>query len=69
MIIPINELESETLRSIAESIVLREGTDYGEEEISFDEKVAELLSKLNAGEVQIEYSELHESITLVTPDQ
>ena len=34
MIIPWQELEPETLRSIAESVVLREGTDYGFEELS-----------------------------------
>ncbi|MBT0587869.1 YheU family protein [Alteromonas oceanisediminis] len=68
MIVPIDELDSETLRNIAESIVLREGTDYGEEEVSFEEKVTQLLTKLKAGEVYIEYSELHESITLIAAD-
>ena len=38
MIIPLSELEQDTIRSIAEGFVLREGTDYGEVEISFEER-------------------------------
>ena len=44
MIIPWQELEPETLRSIAESVVLREGTDYGFEELSLEQKVQRLLT-------------------------
>ena len=38
MIIPIDTLSADTLRNIAESFVLREGTDYGDVEMEFDEK-------------------------------
>ena len=44
MIIPIASLEADTLHSIAESFVLREGTDYGEIEASFEEKVAQVVA-------------------------
>ena len=33
MIIPWQELEAETLDNIVESVILREGTDYGIEEL------------------------------------
>jgi hypothetical protein len=65
MIVPIAEISAESLRSIAESFVLREGTDYGEQEIDFETKVEAVLQQLHCGDVLVEYSELHESIDLV----
>ncbi|MGL5266903.1 MAG: YheU family protein, partial [Plesiomonas shigelloides] len=35
MIIPWQQLEPETLNNLLESFVLREGTDYGQQEMSF----------------------------------
>ncbi|QPG05587.1 YheU family protein [Salinimonas marina] len=68
MLIPIDELSAETLHSIAESFVLREGTDYGEVEASFDEKVAQVLAQLKAGDVVLVYSELHETVDIRSKD-
>ena len=65
MIIPIEELDAETLQNIVESVVLREGTDYGEEELSFATKVEHLLTQLRNGEAVLQYSELHESVDIV----
>lgn len=65
MIIPIEELDADTLNNIVESVVLREGTDYGEEELSFATKVEQLLSQLRNGEAVLQYSELHESVDIV----
>ena len=65
MIIPIDELSNEVLYNVAESFVLREGTDYGEQEFSTVEKVAQVLEKLRSGEALLIYSELYESIDIV----
>ena len=62
MIIPIDALETDTLYQLAESFVLREGTDYGEEEIALEVKVRQVLEKLKTGEAVLVYSELHESV-------
>ncbi|AXR04995.1 YheU family protein [Salinimonas sediminis] len=64
MIIPIASLEADTLHSIAESFVLREGTDYGEIEASFEEKVAQVVAQLHSGEVVLVFSELHETVDI-----
>lgn len=64
MIIPISELEADTLHSIVESFVLREGTDYGEIEASFADKVEQVIAQLKAGEVVLVYSELHETVDI-----
>jgi uncharacterized protein YheU (UPF0270 family) len=65
MIIPIDALDKETLRNIAESYVLREGTDYGEQEVSFEQKVEEVLVQLGSGEILLQYSEEHETIDII----
>ncbi|SSZ30250.1 Uncharacterised protein family (UPF0270) [Aggregatibacter aphrophilus] len=38
MIIPWQELEEQTLINIVESVILREGTDYGLHEQTFEQK-------------------------------
>ena len=65
MIIPIDEISPESLRSIVESFVLREGTDYGEQEVDFETKVEAVMQQLRSGDVLVEYSELHETVDLV----
>ena len=69
MIIPINEVSDDALYNIAESFVLREGTDYGAEEVSLQEKVAAVLAQLRSGEAVLLYSELHESVDIVPQEQ
>ena len=64
MIIPWQNLDPATLDNIAESIVLREGTDYGTEEISLSRKKQQLLTKIRNGDAVIVWSELHESIDI-----
>ncbi|MBU3020337.1 YheU family protein [Aestuariibacter sp. A3R04] len=68
MIIPIHTLETDTLRNVAESFVLREGTDYGEVEVSFDDKVKEVMASLRSGETVLVYSELHDSVNIHRKD-
>ena len=69
MKIPWQELDAETLNNLLESVVLREGTDYGEQELNFDTKVQQLKQRLQSGEAMIVYSELHESVDIVAADQ
>ncbi|MGM0630180.1 MAG: YheU family protein [Pseudomonadota bacterium] len=65
MIIPWQEVDQETLNNLLESVVLREGTDYGSQELSFDTKVEQLKRRLKSGEAVIVFSELHESVDIV----
>lgn len=68
MIIPIEELSQEVLYNLVESFVLREGTDYGETEVSTEQKVAEVIQQLRDRSVVLLYSELHETINIVTQE-
>ncbi|EEX51317.1 phosphopyruvate hydratase [Pasteurella multocida] len=64
MLIPWQELESETLDNIIESFILREGTDYGSQELSLEQKKENLRLKIQKGSAVIVWSELHESIDI-----
>nr|WP_305961306.1 MULTISPECIES: YheU family protein [unclassified Pantoea] len=65
VIIPWQQLEAETLENLIETFVLREGTDYGEQERSLLQKVADVRRQLERGDVVLVWSELHESINIM----
>lgn len=69
MLIPYQSIDIDTLQNLIESYVLREGTDYGEAEISLNEKSEKVLKQIKNGEVLILYSELSESVTLIAKQQ
>ena len=64
VVVPHTELEPEVLRAVVESFVLREGTDYGEHEISLDQKVARVIRQLERGEVRIIFDPDSESVDI-----
>jgi hypothetical protein len=65
VIIPWQQVSPETLENLIEAFVLREGTDYGEQELSLTEKVANVRRQLQQGEVVLVWSELHESVNIM----
>lgn len=65
VIIPWQELDVTTLENLIESFVLREGTDYGEQERSLAQKVADVRRQLQQGEVVLVWSELHETVNIM----
>ena len=69
MIIPFKDLNTETLNSIIKEFVLREGTEYGAEDISIDEKVEQVIQQLAVGTAVLVYSELHETVNIIPTDQ
>ena len=65
MIIPWQQLPVATLDSLLQEYASRDGTDYGQVEISLADKVQQLKQQLRQGTVVIVYSELHESVNLM----
>ncbi|MBS3048274.1 YheU family protein [Enterobacter mori] len=65
MIIPWQDLAPETLDNLIESFVLREGTDYGEQERSLEQKVSDVKRQLKSGDVMLVWSELHETVNIM----
>lgn len=64
MNIPWQNLEPETLNNLIEYFVLREGTDYGFQEKSLQEKVNDVKAQLVNGSIAIFWSEIHQTIDI-----
>ena len=69
MIIPLEQLSPETLNAIIENFVLREGTEYGSEDVSLHNKIAQVHQQLEQGSALLVYSELHETVNILPADQ
>lgn len=69
MIIPLAQLPADTLHAIIENFVLREGTEYGSEDVSLNDKIAQVHQQLKQGSACLVYSELHETVNIVPAEQ
>ena len=69
MIIPYKQLDKDTLNNLIEAFVLQEGTDYGEQEKTLEEKVADVYQALVKEEVVSVFSELHETVNIMPKEQ
>lgn len=68
LIIPYDKLEPETLRALVEDVVGREGTDYGEIEFSFEEKVGQVMRQLASGKSLLTFDEASQTCNIVSKD-
>jgi len=62
--VPMTELAPDTLQALVESFVLREGTDYGEQEVPLATKVAQVVTQLQRGEARIVFDSATESVDI-----
>ena len=67
--IPLDRLSPEVLRGVIEEFILREGTDYGVQESSLDNKIAQVRRQLGCGDVLITFDPVTENCTLLTKHQ
>jgi uncharacterized protein YheU (UPF0270 family) len=65
VVVPHTELSAELLRAVIESFVLREGTDYGEFELSLEQKVGRMMGQLERGDAQIMFDPDTQSVAIV----
>ena len=65
VVIPYTQLSEDALRGVLESFVLREGTEYGERDVSLEQKVAQVVKQLQRGEAQIVFDPGSESVDIV----
>ena len=63
--IPWQRLSPQQLNALAEAFILREGTDYGLEELSFEVKLKRLLALIRHGEVIVTFDSTTESFNIV----
>jgi uncharacterized protein len=64
VVVPYTELAADLLHAVVESYVLREGTDYGEREVSLEDKVSHVIGQLKRGEAQIVFDPESESVSI-----
>jgi uncharacterized protein YheU (UPF0270 family) len=64
MIVPWQQIESDTLENLIKEFILREGTDYGEVEISLQDKIEQIKAQLASEEAVVVFSELHETVDI-----
>ncbi|MBL4942432.1 MAG: YheU family protein [Colwellia sp.] len=69
MIIPLEQLNQETLHAIIEDFVLREGTEYGAIDTTKEDKIAQVKLQLQQGSAVLVYSELHDSVNILPKEQ
>lgn len=60
------QLSEGALRSLIESFVLREGTDYGLQEVTLEKKVLQVRQQLDKREIKIIFDQTSETVSLVT---
>ncbi|SFF96320.1 YheU family protein [Neptunomonas qingdaonensis] len=65
MIIPAEAISAEALEGLIEEFVTRDGTDYGFEETSLAQRVAQIKRKLKSKEIVILFNEATEDVNLV----
>ena len=65
IVVAHTELSSDALDGVIQSFVLREGTDYGERDVSFETKVQQVRRQLERREAEIVYDQNTESIDIV----
>lgn len=66
--IPYDQLSPEALQGVVEEFVTRDGTDYGETEISLETKVVQVLTQLKNGKAVIGFDQETESCTVLRGD-
>ena len=65
MEIPYQQLSADALRALIEEFVSRDGTDYGEQEVSLERKVKQVEDLLRKGSVAIVFDSHTESCDIV----
>lgn len=66
--IPPDRLSPEMLDAVIEEFINREGTDYGTQDYSLEQKVAQVKRQLDSGRVTITFDPVSESCTLMLKD-
>jgi len=67
-IIPVDRLSPEALRGVIEEFISREGTDYGQREISREVKFAQVKEKLENGSAVLIFDDESETTNIFPAD-
>ncbi len=65
IIIPYDQLSIEALKGVIEEFVTRDGTDYGEIEVSLEIKISQVLEQIKSGKAVIVFDQETETCTIL----
>ncbi len=65
MKIPHQQLSTDALQTLVEEFVTRDGTDYGDQEVSLEQKTTRVIRMLDKGDVVILFDADSESCNIV----
>ena len=63
--VPLDQLSEIALLGVVDAFILREGTDYGHQDYTLDEKRRRVIAMLNKGDAEICYYPENEHIDIV----
>ncbi|WDP89396.1 MAG: YheU family protein [Desulfobacter sp.] len=66
--IPYDQLTPEALNGVIEEFVTRDGTDYGEHEVSLETKISQVLTHLKTGRAVIVFDPESETCNILRAD-
>ncbi len=69
IVIPHRELSTDALFGVIEEFINREGTDYGEFELSLNQKVQRLLDQIQRGKAYVVFDPDLESTSILSRQQ
>lgn len=69
VVIPPDQLSDDALQGVIEEFITREGTDYGDVEISLSDKVQQIRAQLRCGAALIVFDPVAETCTIMTREE
>ena len=63
--IPLSSLDDDVLQAVIEEFITREGTDYGQVELSLVQKVAQVRKQLQQGLAVVVFDEVTETTGII----
>ncbi|TFG89660.1 MAG: YheU family protein [Syntrophobacterales bacterium] len=66
MRVPYDQLSPEILEAVIEEFILREGTDYGEAEVPFEQKIERVKKQLKSGKALIVFDDSMQSCNILS---
>jgi len=67
-IIPVDRLSPEATQGVIEEFISRDGTDYGEKEVSYEAKFGQVKHKLESGSAVLIFDDEAETINIFLAD-
>jgi uncharacterized protein len=67
--IPKEALSADALRGVIDNFVMREGTDYGTAEVSYESKIERVMKQMEKGDIKIVFDPNSETVTLMTKSE